>query len=174
MTEETSAIDELRVGIEDLSEQQAGVLLGWMGGLRRRFGVKEASAGPLGDLLSIVPEASGQGRARMRLTVDPALRNPGGVLHGGVVYTLVDYSMARAVLHGLPEGEHCTTIEIKISYLEAVREGTLIVETEIVRQGRNIVFLTSDVTDDKDRLVATATGSMFILRLDRQRREEGE
>ena len=72
--------------------------------------------------------------------------------------------MARAVLYGLPEGERCATIEIKISYLRPVREGTVTVETEIVKQGRNIVFLTSKATDDQDRLVATASGSMFIVR----------
>ena len=72
--------------------------------------------------------------------------------------------MGQAVQYGLPEGEHCATIEIKISYLTSVREGTVTVETEVVKQGRNIAFLTSKVTDDQDRLVATASGSVFIVR----------
>ena len=77
---------------------------------------------------------------------------------------MVDYSMGGAVMRSLPEGQLCTTIEIKISYLAPVREGTLIVETDVVRQGRNIAFTESKVTDERDRLVATASGSMFILR----------
>ncbi len=36
-------------------------------------------------------------------------------------------------------------------------------ETEIVKRGRTIAFPASKVTDDQDRLVATAGGSMFIF-----------
>ena len=122
------------------------------------------SVGTLGDLLGIVTESMQAGGARMHFTVDPALNNPNGVVHGGIIYTMVDYSMGRAVQYGLPAGEHCATIEIKISYLTSVREGTVTVETEVVKQGRNIAFLTSKVTDGQDRLVATASGSMFIVR----------
>ena len=100
----------------------------------------------------------------MRLTVDPAWNNPHGVLHGGVVYTMVDYSMARAVMSGLPEGQYCTTIEVKISYLAQVREGTLTAETVVVKHGRNIAFTESKVVDERVRLMATASGSLFIIR----------
>jgi uncharacterized protein (TIGR00369 family) len=98
------------------------------------------------------------------MEIDPVWHNPNGVLHGGVIYTMVDYSMGSAVQPNLPEGEYCTTIEAKISYLASVREGTLTVDTEVVKQGRNIAFTASKVTDDKGKLIATGSGSMFIIR----------
>ena len=49
---------------------------------------------------------------------------------------------------------------------DELREGTLTVETEVVKLGRNIAFTESKVRDDQDRLVATASGSMFIIRPD--------
>ena len=172
MTAERSAQEELLAAIDGLSEERARVVLGWLDVFRREGGTRAKSeaesVGTLGDLLGIVNESRQAGGARMRLTVDPALNNPNGVVHGGVIYTLVDYSMGQAVQYGLPEGEHCATIEIKISYLTSVREGTVTVETEVVKQGRTIAFLTSKVTDDQDRLVATASGSMFICRAEGQ------
>ena len=168
MTAERSAQEELLAAIDGLSEERARVVLGWLGVFRREGGTQansEAeSVGTLGDLLGIVNESRQAGGARMHVTVDPALNNPNGVVHGGIIYTMVDSSMGRAVQYGLPKGEHCATIEIKISYLTSVREGTVTVETEVVKQGRNIAFLTSKVTDDQDRLVATASGTMFIFR----------
>ena len=165
---EQSALEELLAAIDGLSEERARVVLGWLDVFRRKGGAQAKgegeSVGTLGDLLGIVTESRQAGGARMRFTVDPALNNPNGVVHGGVIYTLVDYSMGRAVQYGLPEGEHCATIEVKISYLRSVREGTVTVETEIVKQGRTIAFLTSKVTDDQDRLIATASGSMFVFR----------
>jgi uncharacterized protein (TIGR00369 family) len=122
------------------------------------------SVGPLGDMLGIVSEQRSPGRSRMRLTVDPAWSNPNGVLHGGVVYTLIDYSMGGAVKAGLPEGEYCATIQAQVQYIASVKEGTLWVDTTVVKQGRNVAFTESKVWDNNARLIATASGSMFIFR----------
>lgn len=169
MTADATPRDQLLAALDGLSEEQSRTLLGWVRALGRRNEppdrrVTEGSVGPLGDLLGIASEAREPGRARMRLAVDPAWHNPNGVLHGGVIYTLIDYSMGGAVQHSLPEGQYCTTIEVKVSYLAPVREGALTVETNVIRQGRNVAFTESKVTDDAGRLVATASGSMFIFR----------
>ena len=167
--------EELRAAIDSMAEDRARTLLGWLrmdrrhreataGGGAQAVGSDEQTVGPLGDLLGIVAELREPGRSRMRLEVDPAFFNPNGVLHGGVVYTLVDSSMGIAVSSGLMEGEHCATIDVTISYLAPVREGTLTVNTGVVKQGRNIAFTESKVTDGEGRLVATASGSMFVLR----------
>ena len=158
--------DELRAAIERMTEEQARTLLGWARMIRRerRQEALEHSVGALGDALGIVSEAREPGRARLRLTVDPTWSNPNGVLHGGVIYTMVDYSMGGAIQPDLPEGQSCATIEVKINYLASVREGTVSVETEVVKQGRNIAFTESKVTDERGRLVATASGSTFIVR----------
>lgn len=162
---------ELHKAIDGIAEERARTLLGWLRMVNRERrepapapSSPEESVGPLGDMLGIVAELREPGHSRMRLTIDPAWHNPNGVLHGGVVYTLIDYSMGGAVQAGLPEGEHCTSIEVKVSYLASAREGTLTVNTDVVKQGRNIAFTESKVTDDQGRLVATASGSMFVFR----------
>lgn len=157
---------ELLAAIDGLTDEKVRTMLGWTDMLRR--GSPDVSTprsvGALGDLLGIASEPSEPGRSRMRLDVDPAWNNPHGVLHGGVVYTMLDYSMGMAVMSVLPAGEHCATIEVKISYLVPVAGGSLTVQTDIVKRGRNIAFTESKVTDDSGRLVATGSGSMFILR----------
>ncbi len=158
--------EELRDAIGGLTDDQVQTVFGWLGVLERRDPNKEGeqSVGTLGDALGMVTEAREPGKSRMRLDVDPKWHNPNGVLHGGVIYTMVDYSMGAAVQPNLPDGEFCSTIEAKINYLASVREGTLTVETEVVKQGRNIAFTESKVRDDNGRLVATGSGSMFIIR----------
>ena len=160
-----STRDDLLAAIETLTDDQAKTILGWLGVLEKRDQdfAGEQSVGALGDALGMVTVAREPGKSRMWLDVDPKWHNPIGVLHGGVIYTIVDYSMGAAVLPNLPDGEFCSTIEAKINYLAAVREGTLTVETEVVKQGRNIAFTESKVRDDNERLVATGSGSMFIF-----------
>jgi uncharacterized protein (TIGR00369 family) len=162
-----TARDEIIEALDGLSEERARTVLGWLRTVSRdREAMAEGgnSVGPLADLLGIVTETRSNGYSRMRCPVDPALFNPNGVLHGGVVYTLIDYGMGGAVMSALGEGEYCTSIEVKVSYLASVREGTLTAETQVVKEGRTIAFVESKVTDDKGRLVATGSASMFIFR----------
>ena len=121
------------------------------------------SIGPLAEMLHITNEGASDGHARYRLDVAPELVNPHGVLHGGAVYVMVDYSMGGATMSVLPAGDLCATIEIKISYLASVRGGTLTADTKIIKQGRRVVFLESNVTDDAGKLVATASGSFAVI-----------
>ncbi len=176
MIDNGQPVEELRAAVESLSEERARTLLGWLRVMRRQQAGAPLptpqsasggeSVGPLGDLLGIVTERRGAGSSRLRLVVDPAWHNPNGVLHGGVIYTLIDYSMGGAIQPNLPEGEHCATIEVKVNYLSAVREGTLWAETTVVKQGRNIAFTETKVWDHNARLVATASGSMFVFHQD--------
>jgi uncharacterized protein (TIGR00369 family) len=162
-----SARDDLRAALDDISDEAAGTVLGWLKTVTRNREAGAAggsSVGPLADLLGIVTETRSNGYSRMRCPVDPALFNPNGVLHGGVIYTLIDYGMGGATMSALGEGEYCTSIEVKVSYLASVREGTLTAETQVLKEGRTIAFVESKVTDDKGRLVATGNASMFIFR----------
>lgn len=159
--------DRLNAAIELLDDAQRQRLLDWAGAMNAtvvRAREPGASIGPLAEALHISNVGAAAGHARYRLDVAPELLNPHGVLHGGAVYVMVDYSMGGATMSALPPGDICATIEIKISYLAGVRGGALTADTSIIKQGRRVVFLESNVTDDRGRLVATATGSFAVIR----------
>ena len=158
---------QLDAAIAQLDDQERRRLLDWAGSINpnvRHARAAGASIGPLAEQLHITNGGAADGRATYFLDVVPDLLNPHGVLHGGAVYVMVDYSMGGATMAVLPPGEICATIEIKISYLATVRGGRLTCATEIIKRGRNIAFLESKVTDHEGKLVATATGSFAIKR----------
>ena len=114
-------------GVELLDDAQRQRLLDWAGSMSREIeGARApgASIGPIAETLHIskVAEGGAAGRA-FRLDVVPELLNPHGVLHGGAVYTMIDYSMGAATMAALPAGEVCATIEIKVSYLAGAARG---------------------------------------------------
>lgn len=104
----------------------------------------------------------GEGWSRGEVTVSDELTNPNGVLHGGTTYTMADTGMAVALQSELEPEERCATIEIKISYLEPVTEGTVVCETTLLRRGGSIAFLESEISHE-DSVVARATGSFSIF-----------
>ncbi|MEX0750792.1 MAG: PaaI family thioesterase [Dehalococcoidia bacterium] len=153
--------------IERLDDAQRQRLLDWAGSISTNVQNARSpgsSIGPLAEQLHITNGGMAGGRATYYLDVAPNLLNPHGVLHGGAVYVMVDYSMGGATMSVLPPGEICATIEVKISYLAGVRGGRLTCATEIIKRGKNVVFLESKVTDDVGAVVAAASGSFAVIR----------
>lgn len=103
------------------------------------------------------------GVCRGHVDVDPDRHaNPNGVVHGAVLFALVDTSMGAATMDALG-GRPCASIDVQIRFLRPAVSGVLGVETTVIRAGRRIVTLESRVTDDEGRPVATATGAFAVL-----------
>jgi acyl-CoA thioesterase len=94
--------------------------------------------------------------------VGPQHLNPYGVAHGGVAYAMVDTSMGSAVVAELTPDEACATIEVKIVYLAAAREGPMRCTTRLIQRTKRIAALESEVRQG-ERLVAKALGTFAIF-----------
>ncbi|MBR12289.1 MAG: hypothetical protein CL442_03950, partial [Acidimicrobiaceae bacterium] len=99
---------------------------------------------------SIDSGEGGPGTAVVALAVDDRHLNPNGVVHGGVVFTMVDTAMGRATLSVLDEGCLCASIEVSVRYLRPVVEGRLVATATVLRAGRRIVHLEGAVHVDGD------------------------
>lgn len=106
-------------------------------------------------------ESAEAGLAICTLKIEGYHHHPGGVVHGGVAYTLADTAMAWAIMPGLEEGQGCVTIEQKMTYLDAAVEGELRCEAKVIRKGKRIVLLEAKVTN-AEKTVAMSTASFYI------------
>ena len=122
----------------------------------------DPGVGAFAQLLGARRADMGEGSCRFELIADPRHLNPHGAVHGGVVYSLVDYAMGGALTSRLAPGERCATLEIKINYLAAAAAGPLAARATVVDRTTRIGVLEARVTDGEGRLIALATGSFFI------------
>ena len=83
------------------------------------------------------------------------LRQPSGVLHGGVTATLIDTAMAFAVRTRLAIDEATATIDLTIHYLRPHLDGTFTCTARVVRAGKRIFTVSADVQNDDGKLIAT-------------------
>jgi uncharacterized protein (TIGR00369 family) len=95
--------------------------------------------------------------ARMRLPFRSQLNQPAGVMHGGVIATLIDTVVVPAVASGYSEPHRYLTIDLQVQYMGAVVGEDAIAEGWITRRGRSIVFCRAEVLTAKAGLVATGT-----------------
>jgi acyl-CoA thioesterase len=118
---------------------------------------------PFADLIGFVITQRGDGRCTSELVAARPHLNPHGVVHGAVLYALADTGMGGALTSVLGDGQFCSTIEIKINYFRPARPGPLRCETRVVHKGSRTAGLESELFDDRNRLLARATGTFMIL-----------
>jgi uncharacterized protein (TIGR00369 family) len=99
------------------------------------------------------------------MEVDERHHNPMGTLHGGIYCDLADAAMGYAYAATLGEGETFTTIELKITFLRAVRKAILTAEARVVKAGGTLGYVECDVQDQTGRLIARAASTCMKLNL---------
>ena len=122
---------------------------------------------PIAMLMQMGITALEEGRVEFTCAVDESVYNPIGVVHGGLVCTMLDTVAGCAVHTTLPAGVGYTSIELKVNYLRAVRAagGPLTAIGRVIRPGRRVAFAEGQVTDASGRLVATASSSLLVFPL---------
>jgi uncharacterized protein (TIGR00369 family) len=120
---------------------------------------------PIGAHFDFVITRVEVGDVEFTATPDESAYNPIGVVHGGLVCTLLDSVLGCAVHTTLPAGVTYTSIELKVNYLRAVHaaSGPLRAHGWVTRPGRRVAFADADVRDGGGRLLATASGSCLVM-----------
>jgi uncharacterized protein (TIGR00369 family) len=91
--------------------------------------------------------------------------NSFSVVHGGVIMTLMDVSMAHAARSprdGVAEPRGVVTVEMKTSFMRA-GQGPLAAQACVLHQTPTLAFCDASITDVKGHLVAHATGTYKYL-----------
>ena len=114
-----------------------------------------------------------EGHVVMTLALEERHMNPNGVLHGGILATLMDEATGGVVasvrgLEVMAQAPHAT-VEMNVSFLAGARPGDeLIVEAHTLRVGRSVAFAEAEVRRrGKGDLIAKGRFTFAILTLRR-------
>ena len=121
---------------------------------------------PFADLVGARLHSVGDGEVVFRCTPDESTYNPGGIVHGGLLCMLLDSACGCSVQSVRPAGVAISSIEIKVSFLSALRAGggELEVAGKALRVGRQVAFAEAYARNGDDKLVGQATSSIALLR----------
>ena len=100
---------------------------------------------------------------RIELTLRNDHLQPFGIVHGGVIATLIDTATFWAAFLRLPEDAGLVNVDLKLNYLKAVSRGHLRAEGRCLRAGRQISYTVASVFDEAGELVAHGTSTMMAL-----------
>lgn len=121
----------------------------------RAFAAKSLEKLPFAKLIGMQLVDLQIDTAILKIEMRDELRQPSGVLHGGVTATLIDTAMAFAVRTRLPIDQATATIDLTVHYLRPHISGTFVCTAKVVRAGRRIFTVSADVTNEEGKLLAT-------------------
>ncbi|MBQ9686234.1 MAG: PaaI family thioesterase [Oscillospiraceae bacterium] len=102
-------------------------------------------------------------RVVLRLDSAEVHKNPYGILHGGVFYTMADTAAGTAAR---TDGRDYVTQSSSVNYLRSQSEGTILAEAWVRYRGRSTCVTEVNITGDDGKLLATGLMTFFCLGTD--------
>lgn len=104
-----------------------------------------------------------QDHSTVVMDLDRCHLQPYGIVHGGVIATLIDTATFWAGFIRLPENAGLVNVDLKLNYLKSVVKGQLTAEGFCMRPGRTISYAEARVLDEEGELIAHGTSSLMTL-----------
>ncbi|MGA8179014.1 MAG: PaaI family thioesterase [Desulfobacterales bacterium] len=102
-------------------------------------------------------------RATVKLETGQCHLQPFGIVHGGVMATLIDTATFWSVFLRLPEDAGLVNIDLKLNYLKSIASGTMTAEGRCIRAGRSINYAEASIKDSRGNLIAHGTSTLMVL-----------
>ncbi len=132
--------------------------------------IEQVNKNPLYQTLGIRIMEVGEGYARSQLEPTEIVCWPfPGQPHGGILYTLVDTTMAWAILSGLEQGYNCATIHLDIQYTSPAKGKPFTCASKTAFRTGRLHFMQAEVRDAQGQLVAMAHGTFRVIKIEMKR-----
>ena len=118
---------------------------------------------PFPRLMGMRLEAIEIDSAKIVLNIDERHFQPFGIVHGGVLATLIDTATFWAAFLRLPPDVGLVNIDLKLNYLQPARSGRLTATGRCIRPGRTLSYTEAHVHDARGELLAHGTSTLLAL-----------
>lgn len=118
---------------------------------------------PYPNHMSMTLDEIGIDTAQIVLNLDKFHLQPFGIVHGGVIATMIDTATFWSGFLRLPEDTGLVNVDLKLNYLQSVTMGRLTATGTCLRPGRRISYAEASVFDEDKNLVAHGTSTLMAL-----------
>ena len=118
---------------------------------------------PFLTFIGIEDRQSDGGVGSVSLEVEPHHLQAAGRVHGGLIAVLADTAGYRAIRSLLLPGQHTTTVELKVNFLEGAESGRLTAEATVVSNNGSLMVVEMEVRDQDGRLIAQCLSTYMVF-----------
>ncbi|WP_269432148.1 PaaI family thioesterase [Cupriavidus basilensis] len=121
---------------------------------------------PAARLLGLEVVSATRGTVELTFFADRSFLNPAGAVQGGMLSAMLDEALSIAALTALDQGEHVLTLEMKVQFIAAARDGQLRAQGRLISQGGRVGFVEADLTQE-GKLIARSTATLLVRSSDK-------
>ena len=119
---------------------------------------------PYPSLLSMNLVDIGIGFAEVQIVTEDKHMQLLGVVHGGVLASLIDTVAFWAVYYGIEHHDAwLTSVDLKLNYLSPATSKKLIAKGRQIKVGRKLCYAEAQVNTEDDRIIAHGTSTLMIM-----------
>ncbi len=116
------------------------------------------------ETLGIEPQGFVDGQYLIELQVASQHLNIGGIVHGGVICSLLDTALARSFFLALPDKHlSAATLEMKVNFLGSSKQGTLKAFGRVVNTTKRTAYVEGFVENEQGKLLAKGSATMMVF-----------
>jgi acyl-coenzyme A thioesterase 13 len=106
------------------------------------------------------------GSCIVTLNLEPPHLNRHGILHGGIVATVLDVVCGNTASQFFDPENHAAlvTVSLTLSYVAAAKTGRITARARVTGGGKSIAHIFGELHDEQGQLLATATGVFKRIR----------
>ena len=97
-----------------------------------------------------------------RFNIGEEFTNPAGNVQGGILAAMLDDTMGPALAANLEPGKFASTLNLNVAFVKGAKPGKFLGKGKIINKGRSICYLSGELFDAENSLVATATATAKI------------
>jgi uncharacterized protein (TIGR00369 family) len=153
-------IEELQNLWEEGSEEERALLQLAVQAIRQK---RERNRAYISGFLGLQGEFIDEDTYCFEIPLTPFMHNSGGVVHGGILATLIDSTMGSLINRSLPEDQHAVTTELKVNYLRPGKGERLRSVARYIHRGQTLVVMECSVYNERGKRLAHGTGTFIVL-----------
>ncbi len=125
--------------------------------------LRRTNASPFPSHLPMRVTSVGLRDAGVELDIADCHLQPFGIVHGGVIATLVDTATFWAGFGSIPETAGLVNVDLKLNYLSPATSGRLLATGRAIKSGRTLGYTEATVMTEAGHLVAHGTSTLMVL-----------
>lgn len=121
------------------------------------------ASGAFARLLGVEVVSESEEKVELSLDLREEHFRDGGIVHGGVMMSLLDMAMAASVVRTLGPDQRTASVSLTTDFVRPASGGRLVARGRLVRRGATMAFPEGELVGSDGKLVARATGVWAIL-----------
>ncbi|WP_400162832.1 PaaI family thioesterase [Brevibacillus sp. TJ4] len=153
-------VEEIQELWEGGSEEEREILQLAVQAIRQK---RERNSAFISGFLGLQGEFLDESTYCFEIPLTPFMLNARGVVHGGIVATLIDSTMGSLINRSLSSNQYAVTTELKVNYLRPGKGERIRAEARFLHRGQTLAVLECSVYNERNKRLAHGTGSFMVL-----------